>query len=80
MPVQTGAAKTRANETDAMRHSTKVRELITQLVGYLRTDVRDVNDPKAKALFETSAETLLGMRKAFEDFEKGSEDAWKKAS
>ena len=72
--------ETRSNDTDALRHSAKVREMISQVVGYLRIDGREVSDPRAKALFETSAETLLGMRKAFEDFEQGAEDAWKKAS
>jgi len=34
-----------------------------------------VNDPQAKALFETSAEVLLGLKKAFTDFEEKKE-AW----
>lgn len=36
--------------------------------------------PIAKALFETSAEVLIGLRKAYEDYEQGSESAWKKVS
>jgi len=46
----------------------------------LRSDVEKVNDPKAQALFETSAEVLIGLRKAFDDFEQKTESAWKKAS
>lgn len=36
------------------------------------------SDPKAEALFETSAEVLGGLIKAFTDFEQRDETAWKK--
>ena len=45
-----------------------------------REDVSKVNDPQAQAPFETTAEVLMGLRKAYEDFEQGTEEAWKKAS
>jgi hypothetical protein len=35
-----------------------------------------VSDPKAQALFETSAEVLLGAQ-TYDDFELKSEPAWK---
>jgi hypothetical protein len=35
-----------------------------------------MDDPKAKALFEVSAEVISGLQKAFEDFEKKNEKAW----
>jgi len=37
------------------------------LVDPLRQDISKVDDPKAKALFETSAEVLRGLAKAFND-------------
>lgn len=80
MPVETRSAENDAMRNDAMRHSARIREMMTEIIGYLRNDVRDVSDPKAKALFETTAETLLGTRKEFGDFEKGAEAAWRKAS
>lgn len=33
--------------------------------------------PKAQALFETTAEVLNGLVKAFNDFERKNEPAWK---
>lgn len=36
-----------------------------------------VDDPRAKAMFETAAEVLLGLARAFADFEKGAEPAWR---
>jgi hypothetical protein len=36
-----------------------------------------VSDPKAQALFETTAEVLLGLEKAYQDFEDRNERAWK---
>jgi hypothetical protein len=35
-----------------------------------------VSDPKAQALFETTAEALKGLEKAFDDFEAKREAAW----
>jgi hypothetical protein len=47
-----------------------------QLIGHLRKDVGRVAEPKAQALFETSAEVLIGLVKAFGDYEKKTEKAW----
>jgi hypothetical protein len=44
---------------------------------HVREDVRKVNDPRAQALFETTAEVLDGLNKAYRDFESRSEEAWK---
>jgi hypothetical protein len=48
-----------------------------QLIEHLREDVGKVAEPKAQALFETSAEVLVGLVKAFDDYEKKSETAWR---
>ena len=48
-----------------------------QLIDHLREDVGKVTEPKAQALFETSAEVLTGLVKAFDDYEKKSEEAWR---
>ena len=48
-----------------------------QLIEHLREDVGKVTEPKAQALFETSAEVLTGLVKALEDYEKKSEAAWR---
>ena len=51
-----------------------------QLIAHLREDVGKVMEPKAQALFETSAEVLTGLVKAFDDYEKKSEEAWRTES
>ena len=38
---------------------------------------RRVRDPKAQALFETTAEVLDGLWKAYDDFERKNETAWR---
>ena len=48
-----------------------------QLIAHLREDVGKITEPKAQSLFETSAEVLTGLVKAFDDYEKKSETAWK---
>jgi len=48
-----------------------------QIIDHLRGDVGKVMEPKAQALFETSAEVLTGLVKAFDDYEKKSEEAWR---
>ena len=50
-----------------------------QLIEHLRADVGKVMEPKAQALFETSAEVLSGLVKAFDDYEHKSEKAWRTA-
>ena len=47
------------------------------LIEHLRQDVVKVAEPKAQALFETSAEVLTGLVKAFVDYEKKTEKAWR---
>jgi len=68
------------SSSDPRSHTAKLREMLTHVVEHARGDVSKISDPKAQALFETTAEVLLGLRKALEDFEHGREEAWKKAS
>jgi hypothetical protein len=48
----------------------------------LRDDVRAaigrVDDPQLKAVLENGAEVLGGLRRAFIDYGKGSEEAWQR--
>jgi hypothetical protein len=69
-----------ANPTDAKHHTEKIKGMLTKVIEHVREDVSKVDDPKAQALFETTAEVLLGLRKAYEDFEQRNEPAWQKAS
>ena len=63
--------------SDPRRHTIKCRARLDDLANHLREDVEKVDDPRAKARFETAAEVLLGLAKAFSDFEAGDEPAWR---
>ena len=66
-----------SSEINPIRHTQKIKVRMRQLIDHLRKDVEKVPEPKAQALFETSAEVLTGLVKAFDDYEKGSEAAWR---
>lgn len=63
--------------SDAKSHSENIREGIQDLIDHIREDIGKVDDVKAKALFETSAEVLTGLKTAFSHYEQGNEEAWK---
>lgn len=62
--------------SDPKAHTENIKEELQKLVDHLRKDIGQVDEPQAKALFETSAEVLLGLKTAFIDYEKGEEAAW----
>ena len=64
-------------ESDPRHHTQKMRRLLSETVGHLREDIGKVDDPQFKAMFETSAEVLSGLIKAFEHYERRSEPTWR---
>lgn len=54
-----------------------VKRMLRELMQHIRKDVEKVADPRAQALLETSAETLGGLIKAYEHYEKKAEPAWR---
>lgn len=57
------------HETNPLWHTQKLKAQLSLLTDHLRQDSAVVTDPQAKALFETSAEVLRGLLKAFDDYE-----------
>jgi hypothetical protein len=53
---------------------------LQETVTHLREDIQKVDEPQLKAMFETSAEVLSGLVKAFGDYEKKNESAWRKSA
>jgi hypothetical protein len=49
-----------------------------ETVKHLREDIGKVDEPQLRAMFETAAEVLVGLAKAFDDYEKKNEAAWRK--
>lgn len=71
--------RTQFPESDPRHHTMKLKQMLNEAVQHSREDVSKVSDPKAQALFETTAEVLTGLTKAYDDFEQKRE-AWAKPS
>jgi hypothetical protein len=64
-------------ETDPRHHTVKIKDLLLEAAQHARDDVDKVQDPRARALFETTSEVLKGLVAAYEHLETKSETAWK---
>lgn len=64
--------------SDPRHHTSKIRRELDDLVKSLREDVKAVSEPRAQALFETTAEVLIGLGTAYEHYEQGEEVAWRR--
>lgn len=51
-------------------------ERLTEMQVSLRHDLQETDDVQFRALAETAAEVLGGLKKAFEDYREGDEAAW----
>ena len=63
--------------SEPQAHTKNIRGKFRELVQHLRDDVKRVDEPKARALFETAAEVITGLDTAFQHYEEKSEQAWK---
>jgi hypothetical protein len=52
-------------------------KVLQETIEHLRSDVEKIDEPRCKAMFETSAEVLGGLVKAFSDYERKNEPAWR---
>jgi len=59
--------------SDPRHHTQRVKKMLGDLIEHLREDTDKFDEPKAQALFETSAEVLQGLRTAFAHYEEGRE-------
>jgi hypothetical protein len=65
-------------DRDPRHHTRKMQTRLQEIIDHLRDDVGKVEEPQLKAMFETSAEVLTGLKKAFSDYEQKNESAWRK--
>jgi hypothetical protein len=63
--------------TDTRSAFQTTTDALDQLIQQVRANGKNAGEPKAEALFETTAEVLIGLRKAYEDYLGGKEAAWK---
>jgi hypothetical protein len=69
---------TSAAGRDPRHHTQKMQRALQEIQDHLREDVEKVDEPQFKAMFETAAEVLGGLIKAFHDYEQKTEAAWRK--
>lgn len=58
------------------QETNKYIQQFEDLINELRTDLKNTEDLQAKAMLETSAEVISGLRKTFQDFDLKEEAAW----
>ncbi|MBW7966343.1 hypothetical protein [Bradyrhizobium sp. BR 10261] len=66
-----------AADRDPRHHTQKMQKALHDIRNHLREDIQKVDEPQLKAMFETSAEVLGGLEKAFRDYEQKNEKAWR---
>jgi len=63
-------------ENHPCHHTVKLKSRLEDLAQHMREDVAKIDEPRAQALFETSAEVLGGLIRALDHYERGSERAF----
>lgn len=58
---------------DPRHHTQKIKGMLDDLIRHVREDVGKVDEPKAQALFETTAEVLGGLKTAYDHYEDNQE-------
>ena len=71
---------TSSADKNPLHHTQKMKKRLDDTVTHLRQDIGKVDDPQLAAMFETAAEVLTGLAKAFDDYEKKNEAAWRKSA
>lgn len=62
--------------SDPKEHAQNIENFIYELKLFCHEEISTVDDPKAKALFETTAEVLGGLEKAYSDYQSENMGAW----
>jgi hypothetical protein len=65
-------------DRDPRHHTQNMQHRFEELITHLRADGDKVDEPQLKAMFETAAEVLGGLKKAFSDYEQKNEKAWQR--
>jgi len=64
--------KTQTTTSDPNVHARNIQQMLSEVIDHLRADLNLVKEPMAQALFETSAEVLIGLRTAYEHYQAGT--------
>jgi hypothetical protein len=60
-------------ESDPRHHTSKIKGMLDELINHLREDIGKINEPRAKVMFETTAEVLNGLKTTYDHYEVGQE-------
>ncbi len=60
-------------ERDPRHHTTKIKGMLDKTARHCGEDIPKITEPKAQALFETTAEVLKGFITAYHHYEKAEE-------
>jgi len=60
-------------ESDPRHHTANIKGMLDEAARHCREDIGKIEEPKAQALFETTAEVLKGLITAYDHYERGSE-------
>lgn len=74
----THSEETKGLENEPRRHTAYIKQKLQELAMHAREDVGKVSEPKAQALFETTAEVLDGLTTAYNHYEQKNEPAWER--
>jgi hypothetical protein len=68
-----------ASETDRdpRHHTRRMQARLQEMMDHLRADIDEVDEPQLEAMLETAAEVLGGLKKAFADYDRKTERAWR---
>jgi hypothetical protein len=64
-------------EDDPRHHTLKLKNMLNDTALHAREEIDKIADPRAQALFETTAEVLIGLITACEQYEQKAETAWR---
>jgi hypothetical protein len=76
-PGRIGMTTKASVKSEPRRDTQKMRQRLQDVQDDFRMGIEKVDEPRLKALLETSAEVLEGLKKAFSDYERKDEPAWR---
>jgi hypothetical protein len=63
---------------DLRQPTTHIKGMLDEMIDRIRQDAPQVDDPNGKALFETTAEVLLGLKIAYDFYERKQERVFRR--
>jgi hypothetical protein len=76
----TAAAGRSYPESDPRHYTGRIKRMLMDTVAHAKSEAHNVDDLQAEALFETTAEVLQGLIKAYDQFETKADRAVDRAA